>query len=68
MVTLNQVSADLGVPSPRTLPPMVAKTDGKMAENILYFARVLRGAGIKIGPSDVVESVRALMQIGRAHV
>ena len=67
MVTPEQLNAGLGARSmaqPGNLTPMIASADGKMAENILYFARVLRGAGIKIGPSDVVDSVRAMMEAG----
>lgn len=37
-----------------------ATPDGRIAENILYFARALRAAGVKLGPASVVESVRAV--------
>jgi len=41
---------------------MTEKADpsGKLAENILYFARTLRAAGMKLGPSSVVDCVRAV--------
>ncbi|MGI9352122.1 MAG: vWA domain-containing protein [Rhizobiaceae bacterium] len=40
-----------------------ANPDGKLAENILFFARTLRGAGMKLGPASVVDCVRAV-QVG----
>ncbi|MBE0622072.1 MAG: VWA domain-containing protein [Burkholderiales bacterium] len=33
---------------------------GKLAENIMHFARVLRAAGLPIGPDRVVDALRAL--------
>ena len=33
---------------------------GRFAENIAYFARALRMAGLKIGPGSVVDAVEAL--------
>ena len=41
-----------------------ANPDGRLAENILYFARTLRAAGMKLGPSAVVDCVRAVEQGG----
>ncbi len=41
-----------------------ASPTGKMADNILYFARVLRGAGMRVGPADAVEAVRAVQAAG----
>ncbi len=40
--------------------PASAEADGRLAENILYFARTLRAAGMKLGPSSVVDCVRAV--------
>lgn len=37
---------------------------GKLPENILYFARVLRGAGLKLGPASVVDAVGAVSVSG----
>jgi hypothetical protein len=37
---------------------------GKLAENVMHFARVLRGAGLPVGPSKVVDGVRALQAAG----
>ncbi len=36
------------------------QADGRLAENILYFARVLRAAGIPIGPGAVLDALAAL--------
>jgi uncharacterized protein with von Willebrand factor type A (vWA) domain len=33
---------------------------GRMAENVMHFARVLRRAGLPVGPDKVVEALRAL--------
>lgn len=38
--------------------------DGRFAENIAYFARALRIAGLKIGPGSVVDAVDALSGSG----
>lgn len=43
-----------------TMPPMEANPDGRLAENILYFARTLRASGLKLGPAAVVDCVRAV--------
>ena len=34
---------------------------GKLAENIMYFARVLREAGIPVGPGAVIDALDAAM-------
>jgi uncharacterized protein with von Willebrand factor type A (vWA) domain len=35
-------------------------TEGRFAENILYFARALRTAGIPVGPGAVLDALEAL--------
>lgn len=37
---------------------------GRLAENIMYFGRVLRRAGLPIGPGQVIEAMRAVSQVG----
>src|ERR1035437_1360508 len=37
---------------------------GKLAENVMHFARVLRAAGLPIGPDRVVDALRALQTAG----
>lgn len=44
--------------------PSTAQIDGKLTENITYFARTLRRAGLPIGPSHVVTAVSAVMTAG----
>ena len=39
-------------------------TDGRLAENVMHFARVLRAAGLPIGPDRVLDAVRALQVAG----
>ncbi len=36
----------------------------KLAENVMHFARVLRGAGIPVGPDRVIDALRALEVAG----
>jgi len=38
----------------------MAETQGRLAENILYFARALRAAGIPVGPGAVLDALQAL--------
>ena len=46
--------------------PMTATSDGsgRLAENVMHFARVLRGAGIPVGPDRVIDALRALEVAG----
>ncbi|AXK80618.1 VWA domain-containing protein [Pseudolabrys taiwanensis] len=39
---------------------MATETNGRLAENILYFARALRAAGMPVGPGSVLDAVQAL--------
>jgi uncharacterized protein with von Willebrand factor type A (vWA) domain len=38
--------------------------DGRLAENVLYFARALRAAGIPVGPGAVMDALEALQAAG----
>ncbi len=38
--------------------------DGRFADNIVFFARVLRKAGMKIGPAAIVDAIEAVETIG----
>jgi hypothetical protein len=40
------------------------KSDGRLAENIVYFARALRAAGIPVGPGAVMEALNAVHVAG----
>ena len=37
---------------------------GRLMENITHFARVLRVAGLPIGPGRVIDAVRAVTEVG----
>jgi uncharacterized protein with von Willebrand factor type A (vWA) domain len=37
---------------------------GKLAENVIHFARVLRRAGLPVGPDRVIDAMRALEIVG----
>jgi uncharacterized protein len=39
-------------------------TDGRLAENIVYFARALRAAGIPVGPGAVMDALNAVHVAG----
>lgn len=49
-----------------TPAPLVAES-GRMAENVMHFARVLRKAGLPIGPGRVVEALEAIAVVGIAR-
>src|SRR5215470_357180 len=40
------------------------RKDGRLAENILYFARALRAAGIPVGPGAVLDALEAVKAAG----
>jgi uncharacterized protein with von Willebrand factor type A (vWA) domain len=40
------------------------KSGGLLGENIMHFARVLRRAGLPVGPGQVLDALRAVIQIG----
>jgi uncharacterized protein with von Willebrand factor type A (vWA) domain len=42
----------------------MAETDGRLAENIIYFARALRAAGIPVGPGAVLDALAAVNVAG----
>src|SRR6201999_352418 len=42
----------------------MAENDGRLAENILYFARALRSAGIPVGPGAVLDALEAVKAAG----
>ncbi len=37
---------------------------GRLADNIVYFARALRRAGMRVGPAAVTEAIEAVMTVG----
>ena len=42
----------------------VARGDGRLADNIVYFGRILRRAGLKIGPGAITDAIEAVEAIG----
>ena len=38
--------------------------DGRLVDNILFFARVLRAAGLPVGPGKVIDAIHAVETIG----
>jgi len=54
---------------PARLHPQMAldiPEDGKLVNNIIYFARALRRAGLAIGPAQIVQAIKAVRHIGFA--
>ncbi|HZT63721.1 MAG TPA: VWA domain-containing protein [Burkholderiales bacterium] len=45
-------------------PTLPGQQHGHLAENVMHFARVLRAAGLPIGPGRVLDAVRALEVAG----
>jgi uncharacterized protein len=44
--------------------PNAAKADGRIADNIVYFARALRKAGMRVGPASVKDAIEAVLAAG----
>lgn len=44
--------------------PLNIPEDGKLADNITWFARALRAAGIPVGPGRVIDAIRAVEAVG----
>ena len=40
---------------------------GKLAENVMHFARILRGAGLRVGPDRVIDCMKAIELAGTAR-
>ena len=51
-------------PHPNPLPNGERERTGRLAENIVYFARALRAAGIPVGPGAVLDALEALKVAG----
>jgi uncharacterized protein with von Willebrand factor type A (vWA) domain len=51
-------------PHPNPLPEGERERTGRLAENIVYFARALRAAGIPVGPGAVLDALEALKVAG----
>jgi uncharacterized protein with von Willebrand factor type A (vWA) domain len=51
-------------PADPSLKRVGETTSGRLAENIVYFARALRAAGIPVGPGSVLDALEALRVAG----
>ncbi|MEC7570729.1 MAG: VWA domain-containing protein, partial [Pseudomonadota bacterium] len=57
----------MALADPPTIPPRPAgggTGGGRLAENVLHFARVLRAAGLPVGPGKTLDAVRAAETVG----
>ncbi len=55
-----------GLPAQATTQglPNAAKRDGRIADNIVFFARALRKAGLRVGPASVKDAIDAVLAAG----
>ncbi|MER9653109.1 VWA domain-containing protein [Mesorhizobium sp. M0152] len=44
--------------------PEEARADGRIADNIVYFGRTLRKAGMRVGPASVKDAIEAVLVAG----
>ncbi len=44
--------------------PALSEGDGSFADNVVYFARALRKAGVKVGPATVTDAIEAVIALG----
>ncbi|TCL73573.1 VWA domain-containing protein [Rhizobium sp. BK251] len=51
-------------PQDGAIVPPIPPGDGRLADNIVFFARALRRAGLKIGPAAVADAIEAVSAIG----
>lgn len=47
-----------------TIGDLAVPADGKLAENVVHFARALRAAGVPAGPGRVIDAIRAVEAVG----
>lgn len=50
--------------APETISDLTSGRTGRLVDNIMYFARTLRAAGLPIGPGKVIAAVEALQAAG----
>ena len=51
-------------PPVKTNAVLAAREDGRLADNIVYFARTLRKAGMRVGPASVRDAIEAVQVAG----
>ena len=52
---------------PRATSPTQSSSPGHIADNIVHFARVLRRAGLNVGPKQTLDAIEAVRHIGFSH-
>ena len=52
------------MPAMVNYPPLEIPEDGKIADNITWFARALRAAGVPVGSGRVIDAIRAVEAAG----
>ena len=55
---------DLPTKFPTLNSPEKGEPKGALAKNIMHFARVLRAAGLPVGPGKVLDALRAVLTVG----
>jgi uncharacterized protein with von Willebrand factor type A (vWA) domain len=58
------MTAGASSPDPVAGPPDYRPDGGRLVENLMFFARTLRAAGLPIGPGRVIEALRAVEAVG----
>ncbi len=60
------MASETETPDFQNLPTLKASDNvgGLLTENIMHFARVLRKAGLPVGPGQVLDAIRAVMAVG----
>ncbi|WP_395447180.1 VWA domain-containing protein [Aminobacter sp. UC22_36] len=48
----------------KSYPSNLVQPDGRIADNIVYFARALRKAGMRVGPASVMDAIEAVLASG----
>jgi hypothetical protein len=46
------------------MPPLEGPKNGRLADNVIHFARLLRGAGIRVSPAQAIGALEALQAAG----
>ena len=46
------------------LPPGDRTGEGRLADNVIHFVRLLRGAGMRVGPAQAIGALEALQAAG----
>jgi uncharacterized protein with von Willebrand factor type A (vWA) domain len=52
---------------PALNPSPPGRGDSRLVENIMFFARTLRAAGMPVGPGKVIDAIRAVETVGVAN-